>query len=84
MRPPVIDREGRFYDVPDGFGLEMIAPGLLAYQDTATGDALLNLFDVTMGEPLGEPRFKSVGLFTGGGAIAANTDGAFGVIDRKG
>ncbi|MBK1699131.1 WG repeat-containing protein [Rhodovibrio salinarum] len=79
-----LDREGKLYDLPPAFGMDVVAPGFLAYQKTAAADALLRLYDIQAGEPRGEAKFQAIEDFVDGQAIATAADGKVGVIDTNG
>ncbi|SCZ30265.1 WG repeat-containing protein [Afifella marina] len=79
-----LDRNGKLHDIPSGFGLKIVSPGLVTYQETAAADELLRLYDIAAGEPVGEARFRTVQDFVAGQAIAKTADGRLGVIDESG
>ncbi|WP_164879567.1 WG repeat-containing protein [Afifella aestuarii] len=79
-----LGRDGTLHDIPSGFGLKIVSPGLVTYQETAAADDLLRLYDIAAGEPVGEARFRTVQDFVEGQAIARTAEGRLGVIDQSG
>ncbi|MBZ9559506.1 MULTISPECIES: WG repeat-containing protein [unclassified Modicisalibacter] len=80
----VVDRSGQLFDVPNGFAMSVVAPGVVRYRKSASEEALFSLYDLVAQQPITEPRFQDVGDFQDGQAVAVSSDGKAGVIDRAG
>ncbi|MCS4503366.1 WG repeat-containing protein [Arhodomonas aquaeolei] len=80
----VVDRSGQLFDIPNGFGMSVVAPGIMRYRRSAAAEALFSLYDLTSQQPITKPRFQDVGDFHDGQATAVSPEGKTGVIDRAG
>ena len=81
----MIDREGKLYALPaDVFDSEVVAPGVIRYVKTASGDAPWGLYDFVAGKELAAPAFQDIGAFHNGHAVASLGNDRVGVIDLQG
>jgi len=80
----MIDRDGKTYALPNYFETEMVAPGVVRFLETAAEDAPWGLYDFVAGKEIAPARYRSIGAFQDGQAVASLGPDRVGVIDRQG
>lgn len=81
----MIDRDGKAYALPAGyFDTEIVAPGVVRFVETAAEDAPWGLYDFVAGKVIAEARYRSIGEFEHGQAVASLGPDRSGVIDLQG
>jgi hypothetical protein len=80
----MIDRDGKTYALPDYFETDIVAPGVVRFLETAAEDAPWGLYDFLAGKEISPPRYRDIGEFQDGQAVASLGPDRAGVIDLQG
>ncbi|WP_052119868.1 WG repeat-containing protein [Inquilinus limosus] len=80
----LLDRRGKLSPLPDVFEAEVAGPGVVRFHETAAEDAPWGLYDIASRRVVVPPRFRAIGDFADGLAVASLGPGQVGVIDGQG